>query len=254
MRHDARGAPDAPRQARIRPGGLVHVHVRLSLVQAHHLDARRALRRRPHLRAAHRQELRRVGGIGATAARGDRGADGVHELLVTDAHRTVHALQKEVAAAVRVREIRRARVRGDRGRQLQEKRAPRLARRSHFHAVDELFQFLHLRRVRVVRILASTREHLAFCHPARNDTRGVECARSASRCGCRARETRREIIKKRHRGGTNGRLRAFRCIAKAREKAAKKCRQARLPIRPRALIDSSRRAHRDTLPRARPRL
>ena len=201
----------------------MHVHVRLGLVQAHHLDARRALRRRPHLRAAHRQELRRVGGIGAPAARGDRGADGVHELLVTDAHRAVHALQKEVAAAVRVREIRRARVRGDRGRQLQEKRAPRLARRRHFHAVDELFQFLHLRRVRVVRILAGTRERLAFCHPTRNDTRGV--ARSARERvplwvphARNASRNQQETAPRRN----NGRLRAFRCNRESTRKGSRK--------------------------------
>jgi hypothetical protein len=153
-------------------------------VQAHHLDARRAHRRRAHLRAAHRHELERVGGLGAPAARGDRGADGVHELFVTDAHRAVHALQQDVAAAVHVREIRRARVRGDRGRQLQDKRAPRLAGRRHFHTVDELFQPLHLRRVRVFRVLDRTRERIAFRHPARNGTRGSrEAHASASRCG-----------------------------------------------------------------------
>jgi hypothetical protein len=218
-------------------------------VQAHHLDARRAHRRRAHLRAAHRHELERVGGLGAPAARGDRGADGVHELFVTDAHRAVHALQQDVAAAVHVREIRRARVRGDRGRQLQDKRAPRLAGRRHFHTVDELFQPLHLRRVRVFRVLDRTRERIAFRHPARNGTRGSrEAHASASRCGePRARKRVEKTAPKQWRT-RNGR---WRFDERAAKRLAKSAGKRGALHSPRALTHRGRRAHRDITPRAR---
>jgi hypothetical protein len=145
VRQDARGAPDAPRQAGVSPGGLVDVHDRARARKRDALHPGGPVRGRADLRAADRHELHRLARAVASALLGDRRADGVHQLLVPAASRAVEALQEHAARAVRVREARRARVRGHGARERQKRVAAAFRARGYFHRVHERLHARHLR-------------------------------------------------------------------------------------------------------------
>eukprot|EP00982_Pelagococcus_subviridis_P004261 29119-Pelagococcus_subviridis.AAC.3 len=127
VREHPRRAPYPPREPGVVPRRLVDVHVDARASQPHALHPRRARRRRAaHLRPADGEQLdRRAAVVSAVAsrARGDRVADELRERVVAVSYRAVERAQEDGLRAVRAREDRRARVRGDASAQEDEIRA-----------------------------------------------------------------------------------------------------------------------------------
>ena len=148
MRQDARGAPDAPRQAGVSPGGLVDVHDRARARKRDALHPGGPVCGRADLRAADRHELHRLARAVASALLGDRRADGVHQLLVPAASRAVEARGR--AAAVRPR--RRQRASAAMARASAKSASRRFRARGYFHRVHERLHARHLRLRRDARM------------------------------------------------------------------------------------------------------